>query len=210
MFVQSIHGGDPVSGARVEVVGRNGQPVMAATTDAGGRAQLAKFPEFRREKSPLMIVVEKDADFSFMPLRIGDRALDFSRFDVGGVVNARSAQQLSAYLFTDRGIYRPGETTHLGMVARTSDWKNSPSGLPVAVEISDSRGAVVSRDTVKLSDAGFDEIAFTSQDTAPTGTYQAIAWLLKDEKQREMLGSTSFRVQEFEPDRMKVRLDLQR
>jgi uncharacterized protein YfaS (alpha-2-macroglobulin family) len=208
VFVQSIHGGDPVSGARVEVVGRNGQPVMAATTDAGGRAQLAKFPDFRREKSPLMIVVEKDADFSFMPLRIGDRALDFSRFDVGGVVNARSAQQLSAYLFTDRGIYRPGETTHLGMVARTSDWKNSPSGLPVAVEISDSRGAVVSHDTVKLSDAGFDEIAFTSQDTAPTGTYQAVAWLLKDEKQREMLGSTSFRVQEFEPDRMKVRLDL--
>jgi uncharacterized protein YfaS (alpha-2-macroglobulin family) len=208
VFVQSIRGGDPVSGARVEVLGRNGIPVMAAATDATGRAQLAKFPDLRREKSPLMIVVEKDSDFSFMPLQIGDRGLDFSRFDIGGVVNARSAQQLSAYLFSDRGIYRPGESAHLGMVTRTADWKSSPTGLPVTVEISDSRGAVVSRDTVKISDAGFDEIEFTSQPAAPTGTYQAVAWLLKDERQREMLGSTSFRVQEFEPDRMKVRLDL--
>jgi uncharacterized protein YfaS (alpha-2-macroglobulin family) len=208
VFVQSIHGGDPVSGARVEVLGRNGQPVMAATTDAAGRAHLAKLPDLRREKSPLIIVVEKESDFSFMPLRIGDRTLDFSRFDIGGVVNARSAQQLSAYLFTDRGIYRPGETAHLGMVTRTADWKTSPSGLPVVVEISDSRGAVVSRDTVKLADSGFDEVTFTTQTASPTGTYQAVAWLMKDEKQKEMLGSTSFRVQEFEPDRMKVRLDL--
>ena len=208
VFVQSLHGGDPVSGARVEVLGRNGVPVLAATTDAGGRAELPKFTELRREKSPLMIVVEKDADFSFMPLRTGDRNLDFSRFDIGGVVNAQTGQQLSAYLFSDRGIYRPGETSHIGIVTRTADWKTSPAGLPVTVEISDSRGTVVSRDMVKLSDTGFDEAAFTTEAAAPTGTYQAVAWLSKDEKRREMLGSTSFRVQEFEPDRMKVRLDL--
>ncbi len=190
------------------VEGTNGLPVMAATTDAGGMAHFAKFGNLKREKTPLMVVVEKDADFSFMPLRIGDRSLDLSRFDTGGVESAKSAQQLSAYLFTDRGIYRPGETAHLGMITRTADWKTSATGLPVVVEISDARGTVVSRDTVKVSDAGFDEITFATQPEAPTGTYQAVAWLLKDEKQREMLGSTSFRVQEFEPDRMKVRLDL--
>ena len=208
VFVQSIHSGSPVGGARVEVLGRNGQPVMAATTDASGLAHLPNFGELRREKNPLMILAEKDADFSFMPLRVGDRKLDLSRFDVGGVENAKSARELSTYLFTDRGIYRPGETAHLGMMTRTADWKDLPVGLPVTVEISDSRGNVVSRETVKLSQAGFDEIAFPTQPAAPTGTYQAEAWLLKDEKQREILGSTSFRVQEFEPDRMKVRLDL--
>ena len=34
MFVQSIRTGLPVDGARVEVVGANGEPVLAATTDA--------------------------------------------------------------------------------------------------------------------------------------------------------------------------------
>src|SRR5208282_84472 len=110
--------------------------------------------------------------------------------------------------FTDRGIYRPGETTHLGMIARTADWKSSLTGLSVDVEISDPRGNVVRRDKIKLSETAFDEIGFTTQAVSPTGTYQAVAWLPKDEKRREMLGSASFNVQEFEPDRMKVRLDL--
>jgi hypothetical protein len=208
VFVQSIHSGEPVSGARIEVVGRNGEPVAAAATDATGRAQFPKLPDLRREKVPLLILARKDADYSFMPLRSSGRDLDFSRFETGGVVNATSAQQLSTYLFTDRGIYRPGETTHLGMITRTADWKSSLAGLSIDLEISDPRGNVVRREKVKLSDAAFDEIAFTTEPVSPTGTYQAVAWLAKDEKHRDMLGSVSFNVQEFEPDRMKVRLYL--
>ena len=208
VFVQSIRRGDPVSGARIEVIGRNGEPVAAATTDATGRAQFPKLDNLRREKAPLLILAQKDSDFSFLPLRGSGRGLDLSRFETGGVENARSAQQLSAYLFTDRGIYRPGEATHLGMIVRTADWKSSLAGLSVDVEISDSRGSVVRRDKIKLSETAFDEITFTTQPASPTGTYQAVAWLPKDEKHREMLGSVSFNVQEFEPDRMKVRLDL--
>ena len=208
VFVQSIRGGEPVSGARIEIAGRNGEPVAAAATDAAGRAQFPKLPDLRREKAPLLILVQKDSDFSFLPLRSSGRDLDLSRFETGGVENAASAQQLSAYLFTDRGIYRPGESTHLGMIARTADWKGSLAGLTVELEISDPRGNLVRRDKVKLSPAAFEEITFTTEAASPTGTYQAVAWLPKDEKHREMLGSVAFNVQEFEPDRMKVRLDL--
>jgi len=208
VFVQSIHSGVPVDGARIEVIGRNGQAVAAATTENGGRAKLPKFGPWKREKIPLMILAEKDADFSFMPFQTQGRNLDLSRFDTGGIENEKSAQQLSAYLFSDRGIYRPGETTHLGLIARTADWKSSLAGLPIEVEITDSRGAVVSRDALKLSATAFEEIAFTSQLAAPVGTYEATAFLVKSEKTREILGSTSFKVQEFEPDRMKIRLDL--
>jgi hypothetical protein len=208
VFVQSLHRGEAVSGARIEVLGRNGEPVAAATTDATGRAELAKLPNFKREKAPLLILAQKDSDFSFMPLRTSGRNLDLSRFEIGGVENANSPEQLSAYLFTDRGIYRPGEATHIGMITRTADWKSSLAGLSVEVEISDPRGNVVRRDKIKLSETAFDEITFTTQAASPTGTYQAVAWLPKDDKRRDMLGSVSFNVQEFEPDRMKVRLDL--
>jgi uncharacterized protein YfaS (alpha-2-macroglobulin family) len=209
VFVQSIGTGLPVENARVEINGSNGLPVLSAATDAGGRAQLPKpSDQLRREKAPLMISVQKDADFSFMPLSGSGRGLDFSRFDTGGVVNAKSAQQLSAYLFSDRGIYRPGETTHLGVITRTADWRASLSGLPIELEITDPRGVVVSRSKLSLSDTSFDEIGYASPADAPTGTYQAGAYLTTDEKRREILGSTSFKVQEFEPDRMKIRLDL--
>ncbi len=146
-----------MSGARIEVIGRNGEPVAAATTDAAGRAQFPKLPDLKREKTPLLILAQKDSDFSFMPLRASGRNLDLSRFETGGVENATSPQQLSAYLFTDRGIYRPGETTHLGMITRTADWKSSLTGLSVDVEISDPRGNVVRRDKIKLSETAFDE-----------------------------------------------------
>ena len=41
VFVQSIRTGAPVDGARVELVGGNGQPVLAATTEPTGRARAA-------------------------------------------------------------------------------------------------------------------------------------------------------------------------
>jgi uncharacterized protein YfaS (alpha-2-macroglobulin family) len=209
VFVQSIRTGLPVDGARIEAIGRNGQSVIAATTENGGRAHLAKFANnWKREKAPIMILAQKDSDFSFMPFNTNGRALELSRFDTGGIENEKSAQQVSAYLFSDRGIYRPGETTHLGMIARTADWKSSLAGLPVEVDITDSRGTVVSRNSIALSQAAFEEIAFTTQPAAPTGVYEATAFLVKTDKSRDVLGSTSFKVQEFEPDRMKVRVEL--
>jgi uncharacterized protein YfaS (alpha-2-macroglobulin family) len=209
VFVQSIRSGAPVPGARVDLVGSNGQPVLAATTDTAGRAHLAAPPQSAtRERTPQMIVVEKDEDLSFIPFRTSGRDLDLSRYDTGGVESAKSAQQVSAYLFSDRGIYRPGETTHLGVIARTADWRASLAGLPLDIEITDARGLVVSRRQVTVSGGAFDALAYTSQTSAPTGTYEAVAYLVKDEKHREVLGSTTFKVQEFEPDRMKVQLEL--
>src|SRR5205807_2311521 len=93
VFVQSIRSGEPVDGARIEVIGQNGQPALAATTDRGGRAQLPKTSDFKREKAPLLILAQKGDDFSFMPLRTSGRTLDLSRFDTGGVENAESSQQ---------------------------------------------------------------------------------------------------------------------
>ena len=209
VFVQSIRSGLPVEGARVELIGANGLAILGATSDAAGRAQLARPPlDAKRDRLPQMILVRKDSDLSFLPFRTGGRNLDVSRFDTGGVESAKSAQQLSSYLFSDRGIYRPGETTNLGVITRTADWKTTVSGLPLVVEITDPRGMVVSRNQLTLSSAPFDEITYASPPASPTGTYEAVAYLVKDEKRREPLGSTTFKVQEFEPDRMKVQLDL--
>src|SRR5262249_20717364 len=152
---------------------------LAATTNSAGRAELPKVQGLRREKTPLMIVVQKDSDFSFLPLLAQGRGLDLSRFDTGGAENANSRQQLSTYLFSDRGIYRPGETTHLGLITRTADWQSSLAGLPIEVDITDPRGTTVSTTPLKLSAAGFDEVAFTTQTAATTGTYQAEAFLIK-------------------------------
>ena len=208
VFVQSIRTGAPVEGASVELLGSNGLAIASAVTDVSGRARLPRpARDWFREKTPTLILAQRDENVAFLPL-VGDRGLNFSRYDVGGIESAESPQQLATYLFSDRGIYRPGETTHLGLITRTADWKGSLAGLPIDVEITDPRGSLVSRTSVKLTDASFQDITFTSQPAAPTGTYEVVAYLTKDPRRREALGSTSFRVQEFEPDRMKARIEL--
>src|SRR3954452_17093607 len=73
VFTQSIRTGLPVEGARIEMIGSNGQPVLAATTDATGRARLPRPQNLRREKTPAVIVAQKDGDISFLPLNTNGR-----------------------------------------------------------------------------------------------------------------------------------------
>lgn len=204
VFVQSIYSGKPVDGATVEIIGKNGLTLFSQTTDATGRARFAKISGLSRERTPLMILVKKGGDLSFMPLNRSDRSLDMSRFEVGGAKNAAVADQLSAYLFSDRGIYRPGDTFNIGMIVKPANWATSIAGLPLEVEVLDARGLTVKREKTKLAPGGFMEVSYATQETSPTGTYNVNLYLVKDGRAGAQIGSTSVKVQEFQPDRMKV------
>lgn len=208
VFVQSIHSGEPVGGARVQVIGKNGQPVATTTTDGEGRARVASFADFTRECSPVAYVVSKGRDTSFLPVSRRDRVLDMSRFDGGGVHDAERAQALTAYVFSDRGIYRPGDEIRAGWVVRSSDWKRPLAGLPLTVIITDARGLTVRKESVKLGEAGFAEVRHPTAEVAPTGTYTIAVHTVKDDRPASMLGSTTVRVREFLPDKMKVSVRL--
>lgn len=204
VYIQSIYTGKPVDGASVDIVGVNGQVLFTQATDAGGHARFAKITGLARERAPLMVLARKAGDLSFMPLNRAGRGLDMSRFDVGGAANAAVADQLSAYLFSDRGVYRPGDTFHIGMIAKPANWATSIAGLPLEVEILDARGLTVKREKIKLPPGGFIETAYTTQESAPTGSYTVNLHLVRDGETGAQIGSTTVKVQEFQPDRMKV------
>jgi uncharacterized protein YfaS (alpha-2-macroglobulin family) len=204
VYIQSIYTGKPVDGASVEIVGVNGQVLFTQATDASGHARFAKIEGLARERAPLMVLARKGGDLSFMPLNRYDRGLDMSRFDVGGARNAAVADQLSAYLFSERGVYRPGDTFHIGMIAKPANWATSIAGLPLEVDILDARGLTVKREKVKLPAGGFIESSYTTQETSPTGSYTINLHLVRDGQTGAQIGSTTVKVQEFQPDRMKV------
>ena len=208
VFVQSIATGTPVAGAKVEVLGRNGLPVAEARTDASGHARFPQMHELRREKHPIMLTASLGDDLSFLPLGRGEHQVDFSRFDIGGAVNERSPDEISAALFTDRGLYRPGETAHIALILRAADWSPRIEGMPVEIEITDPRGLTAWYQRRACPQAGLDSIDFSVGQTAPTGTYGVSVYLVKNSRRAALLGFTEFRVREFEPDRMKVDLRL--
>ncbi len=207
-FVQSIRTGEPVAEASVSVLGKNGLAILSAKTDANGHVTFPTLKDFKREKTPTVYTVEKDGDLSFLPIDRSDRRLNFSRFDTGGVYSTPNSDSLQAYLFSDRGIYRPGEQIHLGMIVRTIDWTALPDGLPLELVVNDPRGIEIHRQVVKFSTVGFEEFSTATQEDSPTGAYQFALYIKRDKERRTLLGSTSVRVEEFQPDRMIIKAEL--
>ena len=204
IFVQSLSSGLPVNGATISVLGRNGIPVGKVVTGSDGHGKLPSFEDYAREKKATVYVIQKGSDLSFLPFDRRDRELNLSRFDIGGETTAGRSNELNAFFFSDRGIYRPGDTFHFGMIVKHADWRRSLSGIPLETIIRDSRGLVVQEKNIKLSESGFESISYTTEETAPTGDYEASVYIVKDGRRSSLLGSASVKVEEFLPDRLKI------
>jgi len=211
VFVQSTRNGEPVSGAHVEVLGKNGKTVAEATTSKDGHARLGAFKDLQREKEPALYFVTSGHDQSFLPIGRGDRMLNTSRFDVGGVSEdptTGAARGLRAFLFSDRGIYRPGDEIRVGVIVKNKDWSSKLAGIPLEAVITDARGLPVKSQKLKLSASGLEEIRHTTPEIGATGTYAVNLYVVKDGHPSDLLGSTTVQVREFLPDRMKIRATL--
>jgi alpha-2-macroglobulin len=205
VFVQSIRTGQPVGGASVSIMALNGQTLFTQTSSSDGVVHFPTLKGLNREKRPVMYVVRLGEDLSFLPIEGMDRRLDFSRFDIGGEVNAASDGELSAYLFSDRGIYRPGDRFHVGLIVRTASWVRRPVGVPLQAEIVDPRGVSVKRQPITMDAAGFAELDYAPAETAPTGTWTVSLYIVGRNGDAETaIGSTTVSVKEFLPDSMKV------
>jgi len=208
VFVQSVASGAPVGGAMVQVLGKNGVAIIGVEADGDGHARLPTLKDFDHEQEPVVYLVTRGQDLSFLPYERRDRGLEFSRFDVGGVSTPETGEKLSAYLFSDRGIYRPGDRIHVGLIVRSSAWEKDTEGVPIEISITDPRGARVSWERRALPAFGFDEIEFETGLAWPTGSYEIRVHLVDRDRRGPLLGSTSVQVEEFLPDRMKIRARL--
>jgi alpha-2-macroglobulin len=204
LFVQHIHSGLPASGVTVQVLGRNGLPTASATTDADGHVRMARLDDFKHEKAPVAWLARRGDDVSFLPFQRSDRRLELSRFDVGGLVTG-GRPKLDAYLFSDRGLYRPGDLVHLGLVVKSPDWRAQLAGVPLEVTIADPRGLEVHKERVALPASGFSELSRQLEESASTGSWAASVYLVEANGRRgALLGSTTVRVEEFLPDRLRI------
>jgi uncharacterized protein YfaS (alpha-2-macroglobulin family) len=206
VFVHSIDSGLPVGGARISLLGKNGVPIMQRVTAADGHASLPTTDGFEREKAPTVYVVRLGADSVFMPYARSGRMLQYSRYDVGGerVRRGTDADRLKAQVFTDRGIYRPGDTAKFAAIVKSDDWQ--PLGtLPLVVNVSDPRGQTVMDKRIQLPDDGFLEEEFATELASPTGNYRATLYLVDEDDNRRTIGSEGFKVEEFLPDRLRIR-----
>ncbi|MCR5290905.1 MAG: alpha-2-macroglobulin family protein [Treponema sp.] len=208
IFVQSIATGAPVGSVQVQVIARNGNVLSTAYTAGDGHAQLPALPTQTNNHTPVAITMQYGNDLAFIPYTNSDRTLDYSNFETGGEYGTSDPDKLHAYLFSDRGIYRPGDQAHIGLIIKAGNWNKRIEGTPLSYTITDPNGTEIANKEFSLGADGFEEIAFTTQDYSPTGVYDVSVYLLtkKDGKitKRTYLGSESVKIEEFLPDTLSI------
>ncbi len=121
--IRSLADARPVPGVAVRLFARNNGELANVTSDADG---LARIPGGLVHGSggdePFAVMAYgKNGDFNF--LEVGRAAFDLSD---RGVTGRPPPGPVDAYLYTDRGIYRPGETVHLVGLVRDEAPRRSP------------------------------------------------------------------------------------
>ncbi|KJV62334.1 alpha-2-macroglobulin family protein [Rickettsia amblyommatis] len=205
IFVSYISNGKPAGGVKADIIGLNGEVLVSSKTDSKGHAVLSNINDFTKEKTPVAYILTTKDDFSFMPYSRIDRQVNYSRFDVAGAVS--SDQGLKAYLFSDRGIYRPSEQGHIGIMLKQTDWQGKFDGLPLAIQVTNPRGKVIDKSKIALDAEGFGEYLFSTFDDSLTGLYNISLYLVGDKGSNNYLNSVSVRVGDFQPDCMKININ---
>ncbi|MBO0695736.1 MAG: hypothetical protein J2P56_06500, partial [Verrucomicrobia bacterium] len=193
VFLVSIKNGQPINGATVEILGKNGVPIQTAQTAADGHCAFPSVEKSEREKTPVAFVARNGDDIAFMPFAREDRVLNFSRFEIEGAVNI-APEGLDAFVFTERGVYRPGDEIHIGLVVKQRSWGGNLNGLPIETEVVDARDLPVQTKKLTLPETGFTELAYQTANESPTGVYTINVYLIKNNKRSGLIGSATAQV----------------
>ncbi|MCX6978566.1 MAG: MG2 domain-containing protein, partial [Verrucomicrobia bacterium] len=203
VFISSIKTGLPLAGVTIEILGKNGVPLVSALTQTDGRVHFPSLGRPTNEKKPVAFIARLGTDLAFMPYAREDRLLNFSRFNIGGV-ESRSNSELDAFVFTERGIYRPGDEIHVGILIKQRDWAGKLDGLPIETEVTDAKGTSVQIRKIALPSMGFADLSYQTTSQPPSGDYTISAYLIRNGKRDVLLGDTTVIVKDFLPDRMKI------
>jgi len=115
VFIRSLASAKPLGGVELQLVAKNNEVLGTATTDAEGRATFdAGLIRGAASMTPAVITAQKgEDDFVF---------LDMTRagFDLSdrGVTGRASPGAIDIFAWTERGIYRAGETVHAAALSR--------------------------------------------------------------------------------------------
>lgn len=185
-------------GVKLALLARNNSVLGEAETDAGG---LATFPAGvmagQGGNRPAAVYAYGSGDFTFLELT--GPAFDLSDRGVSG---RAEPGPLDAFLYPERGVYRPGETVHLTTLLR-NERAAAIDGVPLTIKISRPDGVEARVEQATDQGGGSYSIAVPLADSAYTGTWTAEAYV---DPKGQAIGSTPFQVEDFVPARIRVDL----
>ena len=194
VWVKSIATGAAVPAARVKLISDNNQTLLSGTTNWAGFVEFTEVAEKTEDFIPYMITVAKRDDLAFIQLDRHEIAT--ADFNIAGPAYLQKGYE--AFLYTSRGVYRPGETVQLAGIVRGAK-QATPEPLPTRIEVLAPDGRIIRELRQQTNRNGACDVKISIPDYALTGNYIA-----KMKIADRVVGGVQFQVEEFMPDRMKV------
>ena len=198
-FIRSLADTTPIENASVRLIARNNEVLGSAKSDAKGYVRFdAGLAKGEGGMQPALMVADKDgADYAFLDLA----AAGFDLSD-RGVKGREPPGALDAYLYAERGVYRPSEEVHLTGLVR--DKAGIAAGLPVTLIITRPDGVEHKRMTLVDGGLGGRQATLELGRGVMTGTWRA---KLHADPKADPISQVSFLVEDFIPERIDLTLE---
>ena len=191
VFASNLPDASPLPGVTVTLRTYQDQVIGKKQTDSDG---LAVFDDVKEK----VFYIEGEKNGQRSMIKPSDMGWNTSTFDTGGVVTA--LEETRAFIYTERGVYRPGDPIHLSVIARNKD-NSFPRDHPVTLEIYNPKNQLMVKKTTQKGKDGFYSFDFKTKPDDLTGNWRA----------KILVGSRTFyhtlKIETVVPNRLKVKIE---
>ncbi|MBL9038412.1 MAG: alpha-2-macroglobulin, partial [Archangium sp.] len=182
-WVTRLSNGQPVADADVTLYDEKAASLWTGKTNAEGFADIPgtvalklKNPEYRWQFPFALVVAQKDGDLSATANTWADGVEPYE-FNLSQGWESEEPQS-TGFVFTDRGIYRPGDTVNVKGVVRyrvVGELRAPSEGSQLSLKITSPSGETVKQETVKVSAYGTFSTSVVISADSPTGYFSIAA-----------------------------------
>jgi len=189
-FVSDLRTAQPLAGIEVSFYNHQNQLMGTGHTNNQGTLDL------KLDALPWLAVAKRGHEKTW--LRVDEAsALSYASFDVTG---SESVEGLNAFIYGERGVWRPGDSIYLTMVVNDAE-NPLPEKLPATLHLYNPENKLVQKIVQNNPVNKFYNFQFTTRKEDPTGNWLARikiggAWFSK-----------TLRVETIKPNRLKIKLD---
>ena len=192
----SLTTGESLGNTHLRLLDAEQKEIGEAVTDAQGGARLPSNSDAR------WVFAQREGDGHLISINGSDASVPLYRLGVTDDYG-EDVDPSPIFLFTERGVYKPGDVVHLKGIARNLNENQStlPAGRTVTIKINDAKDHEFFKKAVTLSEFG----SFAEDVKIPAGSLGKYrVTVSEDAKENRLTGLCDFQVQEYRPNAFEI------